>query len=262
MLRRIGCKKKLRKQIIDLFAWPISTYIEFFMGTGAIAFEMVDRVDFIFANDNDAEVFNLFMVAKDRREDLLDALALMPVHEALFKYWKQAQEPDPIWRAVRFLMLSNMSYLGKGSTLNIRSEHGRELLRKEIEKLQGAFDKIMLLCCDFRAVLSKIGWRHPEREQPQAFIYADPPYLGTENNYQNGFTEQDTADLFRVLVDSGMRFALSEFSHPVVIELATAHKLCVTVLGERQTLKNRQTEILITNYEPKPLQTDLFKKFT
>jgi DNA adenine methylase len=260
MLRRLGCKKKLLPRLLDLFPAKVGTFIDLFMGTGAVTFAMQDRADFVFSNDNDAEVFNLFMVAKDRRADLLDALAMMPVHESLFQYWRHAQEPDPVWRSVRFLMLSNFGFLGGGVALRCLSGHDRETLRKEIDGLQDTLDKTMFLCCDFREVLNKVSFRHPEREKPMAFIYADPPYLGTGNNYQNGFTEQDTADLFRILVESGMRFALSEFAHPVVMELVNVYKLHVTYLGERRTLKNRQTELLITNYEPHPRQPSLFQK--
>jgi DNA adenine methylase len=258
MLRRLGCKKKLIPKLLDLFPKQVGTFIDLFMGTGAVTFAMQERADFIFANDSDAEVFNLFQVAKDRREELLDALAMMPVHEALFQYWRQAQEPDPVWRAVRFLLLSNFSYLGHGETLRSRTGHDRATLRQNIENLQDTIDKITFLCCDFRDVLNKMSFRHPEREKPRAFIYADPPYLDCAHNYATGFSEQDTFDLFRILVESEMRFAISEFDHPTVLHLSEVYRLRVTVVGQRQTLKNRQTEVLITNYEPRPTQGRLF----
>lgn len=254
MLRRLGCKKKLMPKLLDLFPARVGTFIDLFMGTGAVTFAMQERADFIFSNDSDAEVFNLFMVAKDRREELLDALAMMPVHNALFQYWRHAQEADPVWRAVRFLLLSNFGHLGGGETLRCRAGHDRETLRRNIENLQDTLDKITFLCCDFREVLSRVGFCHPDREKPKAFIYADPPYLGTDHNYATGFTEQDAADLFRILTESGMRFAVSEFDHPIILHLADVYRLKVTVIGRRQTLKNRQTEILITNYEPRPKQ--------
>jgi DNA adenine methylase len=184
MLRRLGCKKKLLLRLLDLFPAKIGTFIDMFMGTGAVTFAMQERADFIFSNDSDAEVFNLFLVAKDRRADLLNALAMMPLHEGLFQYWKHTQEPDPIWKAVRFLMLSNFGYMGKGQSMNCRAAHDRENLMKDVNGLQAALDKITFLNCDFRDALSKIGFHLPEREKPKAFIYSDPPYLGTGNNYQ------------------------------------------------------------------------------
>ena len=68
------------------------------------------------------------------------------------------------------------------------------------------------------------------------------------NNYQSGFSEQDAKDLFNVLNDSGFRFAISEFDHPLILELAAQYKLTVIEIGERRNLGNRRTELLIINY--------------
>ncbi len=73
---------------------------------------------------------------------------------------------------------------------------------------------IKFLSVDFRDVLKTIHWRNPSREKVQAFIYADPPYMETETNYHNRtcmFTQQDTQDLFEVLVNANIRFALMSF---------------------------------------------------
>lgn len=44
---------------------------------------------------------------------------------------------------------------------------------------------------------------------------------------------------------------------PLVIELAETYGLTVTSLGERQNIKNREIELLITNYEVTPRQMAL-----
>ena len=45
---------------------------------------------------------------------------------------------------------------------------------------------------------------------------------------------------------------MSEFNHPFILEQAKERNLNVITIGERQNLKNRRTEILITNYEQQP----------
>ena len=95
---------------------------------------------------------------------------------------------------------------------------------------------------------------------PRAFVYADPPYLHTGNNYAAGFTMADTADLFDLLAQSGMRFAISEFDTPAILDLAAAHGLRVHAFAERCNLKNRRVEILVTNYDPADPQPSLFSK--
>lgn len=256
MLRRLGNKTRLLPKLLPLFPEKITTFIDMFMGSGAVTFAMVDRAKYIIANDKDEEVFNLFMVLREHKDELIEAIKIMPIHEALFNHWKQQQEHDCVWRATRFLMLSNFGLYGKPETLRIGERNDKDSI---LNNIIGGFDSIrhvQFLCADFRNIFSKIEWK--ERTPEHAFIYSDPPYIGTDNNYQESFTEQDTQDLFEILVKSGIRFAISEFDNQFVLELAEKHGLHVTELGERRNLKNRRTEILITNYKTTPRQSSLF----
>jgi DNA adenine methylase len=253
MLHRVGRKSyhnKLLPKLLRLFPDKVETFIDLFMGSGNVTFAMLGRAKYLYANDKEQEIFNLFQVVKDRPEELLMALRLMPQHDSLFQFWRKAQESDPIWRAVRFLFLSNFGYLGVGRTLRCRNGNEKRNLYQGIVKLSPLIDKIMFLCCDFREVLSVISWSNPEREKPRAFVYADPPYCGTGSNYAEDFTEEDTRDLFAVLVASGIRFAVSEYRHPVVMDCVQQYGLQVTSLGIKQSLKNRTEELVITNYNP------------
>jgi DNA adenine methylase len=101
---------------------------------------------------------------------------------------------------------------------------------------------------DFREVIKKIAFKDKTGKN-NAFIYCDPPYLDTTNNYQTGFTPKDSEDLFQMLIGSGCKFAISEFDHPKIMELAELHKLNIEIIGERENLKNRRVEILVTNYK-------------
>ena len=76
--------------------------------------------------------------------------------------------------------------------------------------------------------------------------------MGTDDNYETSFKEQDSEDLFNLLMQSKCRFAVSEFDHPFILEQAKKNGLNTLIIGERQNLKNRRTEILITNYEQQP----------
>jgi DNA adenine methylase len=63
------------------------------------------------------------------------------------------------------------------------------------------------------------------------------------------FNEDDSNDLFNCLEESECKWAMSEFDHPFILEQAKQRNLNVIIIGERQNLKNRRTEILVTNYE-------------
>ena len=46
---------------------------------------------------------------------------------------------------------------------------------------------------------------------------------------------------------------MSEFDHPFILKQAKERNLNVIEIGERQNLKNRRTEILVTNYKTNQL---------
>jgi DNA adenine methylase len=257
MLRRLGNKTRLLPKLLPVFPDNIVTFIDMFMGSGAVTFAMIDRCRYVIANDNDNDIFHLFMVVKDRKDELLEALVSMPVHESLFKHWKTTEESDPIWQAVRFLMLSNFGYMGQPDSLRFIAGDSKQVLLREIEGIFAKIQNIQFMCCDFREVIPKMSFQD-DNKRKRAFIYADPPFLNTGNNYKNGFTEEDTHDLFSILQASGMRYAVSEFKHPYIYHLIKEHGLHVTSLGVRCNLQNRREEILITNYNPLNKQQELF----
>ena len=249
ILTRLGNKRRIAKDIIKYFP-AHRTFIDMFFGAGGLFFSK-SLSDYNFCNDIDDDVFNLYMMLQSKKEELIDAIEIMPITESLLSYWNKNKESDKIKKAVRFLMLSNFGYMGKPNTLCFGQDYGnmKKVILDNIEQTLKKIKYVHFMNCDFRKVLCKIKFRDNENE---AFVYADPPYLGTDNNYSQSFTEQDTKDLFELLVSSGLKFAISEFDNDFVVNLANDYKLNIITIGERQNMKNRRTEILVTNYK-KPL---------
>ena len=245
ILRRLGNKKRIAQDIIKHFP-PHRIYIEPFFGAGGIFFYK-QRAKYNFLNDLDDDVYNLWNVFFNRREELIEAIELMPYHESLFQHWRHNKEEEPIRKAIRFLMLSNFGYMGKPETMAFINDNPIQHIIKTTKKIliDGGCE---FMNCDFRKVLGKIHLTRPYLNIPRSFIYCDPPYLNTGNNYSNSFTEQDTTDLFTMCIDSKAKFAISEFDNPFILDLAKLHDLNVIKIGERQAMKTRKTEILITNY--------------
>ena len=250
ILNRLGNKTRIAQDIIQHFPQH-RTFIDMFFGAGGIFFNK-PLADYNFCNDIDDNVFNLYAVLKSQKEKLIEEIELMPMSESLMKYWNNNIEDEPIKKAVRFLMLSNFGFMGQSNTMFFGQTCGNQKV-STLNKVQQTFEKIkfaQFMCCDFRNVLGKIQFRNDKQD---AFIYADPPYLANRTDrYKNEFTEQDTIELFELLLNSEIRFAISEFDNDFVIGLANDYKLNIITIGERQNMKNRRTEILVTNYK-KPL---------
>ncbi len=249
ILRRLGNKSKIAQDVIKNFP-EHEIFVDMFFGAGGIFFNK-PKAKYNILNDIDSDVFNLYNVVSNSKDELKEAFEIMPIHTDLFDYWKQNKEVEPIRKAVRFLMLSNFGYMGKPDTLKMVCGNEKTQFYKYFEATYEKIKDCRFMNFDFRKVLNKIDYvsYNPVKS---AFVYADPPYLETGNNYTEIFTEQDTKDLFELLVNSGLKFAISEFDNDFVMSLANDYKLNVIIIGERQNMKNRRTEILVTNYK-KPL---------
>lgn len=270
ILRRQGCKGKLTPTLLDAFPSNITTFIDMFAGTMAVSLSMLHagRCEKCICNDIDGEVVNLWQVLRDCKQDLLDALVITPSHADIFQEFKESIPGDPVWRAVRLLYLSNFSYLGGGDTFRVSGRgHDRAILLDRLRAFcEEDLNRMQFLSCDFREVLGRVAlrtykqepWRG-KNERLTCFVYCDPPYLNRDGTGYAGFTEHDLRDLLSILTASGLRFAVSEFGSPDVLAIVNDFPgLRVNEFGERRALKNRNTEILITNYAVAPRQPNLF----
>ncbi len=261
ILRRIGNKAKLKDKIIPYFP-AHKVYYELFFGTGSIYFSK-PKSEYSILNDLDNDVYNLFMVVKDNAEALEQLLSITPISEDLFYYWKKNKETTPINKALRFLYLSSFSYLGKSDTfilLHSNSTH-KDKLQKLIKVCASQFEFAMLRNKDFRLFFDGISVTDKHIGKENRFIYADPPYLNTTNNYNTPkWTEKDSIDLFNTLENTGIKYAMSEFDNEFIITQAKNRNLNIIEIGERRSLQSTKKEILITNYNVVN-PPDLFNQF-
>ncbi len=244
ILRRLGNKKKIAKEIQKYFP-SHKIYIEPFFGAGGMFFNK-PKAKYNIVNDLDSDVFNLFQVVSNQKDELEAQYRLMPIHSDLLEYWKQNKETEPIKKALRFLFLSNLTHMGCGSSIRMYPRTPKNTLYTKLNETFDLIHDAQFYNGDFRKFLNSVCFDSMEDE---TLIYCDPPYLETLDNYSDSFTEQDTIDLFEVLEKTRCKYAVSEFNHTLMYDIADNYNLNVIEIGERQNLKNRRIEILVTNYE-------------
>lgn len=249
ILRRLGNKKKIAKEIQAYFP-PHKIYIEPFFGAGGMFFNKPKAHNNLL-NDLDSDVFNLFQVVSNKTKEFESEFLSTPYHTDLLEYWKTNKETEPIKKALRFLFLSNYCLNGVIGTLRLEAKKNEYLLK--FPNLLNKTNDFLFGCSfanmDYKKFINSIAFiKDGRNDENKTLIYCDPPYLGTNDNYSNSFTEQDSRELFETLISTGCKFAVSEFDNPIILDLAKEHGLEVIVIGERQNLKNRRTEILIINY--------------
>lgn len=248
VLYRMGNKQHIAHRILP-FIPAHQLWLEPFFGAGGLFFSKPRTRAIV--NDRDSEVFNLFCVIQDQPKALEEAWYATPIHEDLWKHWKRNCPTDPVQRAVRFLLQSNFSFLGKHGTLVWNRKNAKRLLQERIKATHELLYDVEFMSVDFRAMLGRIPLSKGDRRG--AFVYCDPPYLNTSNCYgmASSWREQDTRDLVELLMASGMRWAMSEFDHPAVLRMAEEHQLHVVTIGDRHNLRNRRTEVLVCGgYRP------------
>ena len=250
ILRRLGNKSAIAKKIQVYFPQH-TTYIEPFFGAGGMFFNK-PKVNCNIVNDLDSDVSNLFNVLIDRKQDLIDSFLIMPKHQDLLENWKKNEETEPIKKALRFLFLSNYTFLGAGASLKLNSRNDIECLNNDLQNINDKLYAVQFSNMDFRKFINSVSIE--EKEIEKTFIYCDPPYLNTGDNYSHSFTEVDSNDLFETLQNSGCKWAMSEFDNEFILNQAKERNLNVIIIGERQNLKNHRTEILITNYSNQQLE--------
>ena len=252
LLRRIGNKTKLLPKLYPLFP-EHDVYIEMFFGSGSVFFNKFPVSQYNILNDLDNDVYNCFVVLQRHKQELVDYINSIPYHREFLNEARYRTPDNDIEKAAYFLFVSNYTLYGKGDTLKFGTENAQAILLKNLEQTYKFLVNVntKFTNVDFREVLGKIQ----KRRMSKTFIYCDPPYLNTVDNYSNSFKKQDVIDLMDLLKESGYMFAYSEFDNEFIVDEAKKRGFDIKYIGERQSLKNRSTEILIVNYE---VNNDLF----
>lgn len=176
-LKWAGGKSQLLSQLLPHVPPEFNTYIEPFLGGGAMFFRL--QPDKAVLTDSNRDLINCYSVVRDQVEQLIVQLRGYEAnHSEEFYYWLRSQPPDEeIARAARFVYLNRTCYNGlyrvnKKGQFNV--PFGRyespticdsDRLRAASHALQGT----RLECADYRETLDKYA-------HPGDFVYIDPPY--------------------------------------------------------------------------------------
>ncbi len=248
ILVRLGNKRRMKLDLLRYFP-NHRMRIELFFGAGG-SFFYLPEPQYAIVNDLDDDVTNLYLMVQNNLERLRQEIEIVPISEPLMKHWLKNREVDPVKKAVRFLFLSNFSYMGKGNTLRLGLDNAKKWTLSNLDATFLKLQNVKIMNRDFREVIPAISFTKGLNDKENCFVYLDPVYLGTEHYYRvPKWTENDTVDCLDLMLNCGIKSAMSEFDHPFVVNQAEKRGLNVIRLRSRANIKNRRTEILVTNYE-------------
>ncbi len=264
-LKWAGGKTQLLGQITSWFPTEFETYIEPFLGGGAVFFRLMPHRAIL--ADLNAELMNVYRVIQSDVILLKERLDEHKPRKSDRDYFNKVrdrvpEELDPISRAARTIFLNKTCYNGlyrvnAEGRFNVRFgryENPRLYDEANLIAVSHALSGKLLVATDFRQTIAYA--------RKGDFVYFDPPYqpLSDTANFtsytKDSFTESDqkeVASAFSDLDKRGCKVVLSNSATDDVRELYDGFHI-VSVKANRAISSKAETrgeieELLILNYE-------------
>lgn len=273
VLKWVGGKRQLISEIEPLIPKRISTYVEPFVGGGAVLFHLQPKKAII--NDYNQELMNVYQVIKDKPNELIEVLK---EHKELNSedYFYEVLSLD---RSEDFERLSNVKKAGRIIYLNktcynglfrvnragfFNTPYGRyknpsivdEVTIKAVSNYFNSAN-IKFLTGDYKEALKRL--------RRGAFVYFDPPYMPiSASSSFTGYTEHgfdyekqvELRDECLKLHNRGVRFLQSNSYSPEILELYSDQKVFnIEIVQAKRSINSQAdkrgeiSEVLIYNYE-------------
>lgn len=269
VVKWVGGKRQLLDDIIPLLPDYFSTYVEPFVGGGALLFEIQPKKAIV--NDLNHELINLYKVIKDNPNELLSLLEEHELNNSE-EYFYQIRaldrsesynEMSDIEKAARIIYLNKTCYNGLfrvNQSGQFNSPYGKyknpNIVNKPVVLAMANYfqnNNITLLNGDYKMALKKL--------RKGAFVYFDPPYMPISSSSsftgytENGFDKKQQIELKEEcdrLNSRGIKFLLSNSDHPFIRDLYKDYEI-ITVRAKRSINSNSNkrgeiNEVLVRNY--------------
>ena len=155
-------------------------------------------------NDINGNLTNLYIMIRDRPSGFVSEVMKLPYSEVVFQKFKQDLKvgnfKSDLDRAVAYYYVSFGAYRGRMDNplfmISTSADTNRaETYKKNVKwilQLSKRLQSVEVLNRDFRKVLQSYNAEN-------VFVYADCPYLGTEDYYDYVFSPQEHKDLAEML---------------------------------------------------------------
>ena len=273
VLKWVGEKRQLISDIEPLIPKSISTYVEPFVGGGAVLFHLQPKKAII--NDYNQELMNVYQVIKDKPNELIEVLQ---EHKGLNSedYFYEIRSLD---RSENYENMTDVEKAGRVIYLNktcfnglfrvnragfFNTPYGRyknpsivdEVTIKAVSNYFNSAN-IKFLTGDYKEALKRL--------RRGAFVYFDPPYMPiSASSSFTGYTEHgfdyekqvELRDECLKLHNRGVRFLQSNSYSPEILELYSDQKVFnIEIVQAKRSINSQAdkrgeiSEVLIYNYE-------------
>ncbi len=249
-----GGKQTLLKYLLPLIPQH-KMYCEPFFGGGAVFFaKPKSEVEVI--NDINGEIVNFFKVIKTKFPELQTEIkATLHSRELYKKAMVVYAHPDlftDVKRAWALWVLTNQGFAGMIGSWGFGKDDSKEaalatkrnLFTKEYE------DRLTKVQVENNNAIKVIN----RCDDKETFIYADPPYIGSDQGHYKGYSESDYRELLDTLVKVKGKFLLSSYPSKILSTYIKKHKWKVQKVTKSVAVTKHtdkvKTEMIVMNYDP------------
>ena len=266
-----GGKRQLMSELEKNFPTKFGTYLEPFLGGGAVMFDLLTKEHNLKCNVSDlnSDLVLSYVTIRDRLEKLIESLEnhSKNYHKDSTGYYFEVRNQEPknqIEKVSRLLFLNKTCFnglyrvnskgkfnvpLGRYTNPNIVNKENLQAVSKTLQS-----GKIKISCRDFSSIIKDA--------KKGDFVYFDPPYQPVSDtaNFTSythrDFTEDDLerlADLANQLNSKGCNVMLSNSNSKTVKKLFSSGWKIKEIKANRAINSNSQKrtghkEIIIKNY--------------
>jgi len=245
IIGRTGGKSKLKDKIRRMIP-KHTTYIEPFVGGGSVFFSApADPNIKEVINDKDKEIAKIYLDVKNISDPIID---LPTINKEQFNALKNKTSYSSTKdRLRRNLLLSLYSFRSdRRNYAPSKIKYGAISQDKNYQKYKDRLKNTRILSQDYKSVIKKY-------DNPNAFIYLDPPYSTASATKDYNDNDIKIEDIITVLKGVKGKFILSYDNNPTAKKLARESGFKVMTV---QTLYNDGTggtkkikkELIIRNY--------------
>lgn len=271
VLKWVGGKRQLLNDIIPMIPKNCSTYVEPFIGGGAVLFELQPKKAII--NDFNSELINVYTVIRDYPEELIKELQFHKENNtsehfyAVREYDRKLEffsQMTPVQKAARVIYLNKTCYNGLyrvNSAGQFNSPYGKyknpNIVNETVIRAMSKYfnkNNIVIKNEDFKDALKGL--------RKGAFVYLDPPYMPISSSSsftgytENGFNEDKQREL-KALCDKlnkkGIKFLQSNSDCEFIRELYNDYNIktikAKRAINSKGNSRGEINEVLIYNYE-------------
>lgn len=233
-------------------------YCEPFFGGGALFFAK-PKAEVEVINDANGEVVNFFKVLKTKfsalQKEVQATLHSRELYRRALDIYNNPSAYTDVQRAWALWTATNQGFAGMIGSWGFGKTNSKEkavAAKREafIEAYENRLRTVQVENNDALKVMARCN-------EKDAFIYCDPPYIGSDQGHYEGYTETQYEELLKALSKTKANFLLSSYPSKILSKYIRKNgwktKRVEKYVAVTKLTDKRKTEMLIYNYDLKHL---------